>query len=85
LQAILQALSHPVRLRLLRTLARGPHTTGELAGAWNLSAPEVSRHVAVLKQAALVTSRRRGRFVMHVLDREALSRLGSDLLSALLR
>ncbi|WUG68056.1 helix-turn-helix domain-containing protein [Streptomyces sp. NBC_00457] len=27
----LEALAHPVRLRLLRTLARGPHTAGELA------------------------------------------------------
>ncbi|MFD0477575.1 DUF5937 family protein [Nonomuraea thailandensis] len=33
----LEALAHPVRLRLLRTLARGPHTTGELAHAWELS------------------------------------------------
>jgi len=38
----LEALAHPIRLRLLRTLARGPHTTGELARAWDLSAPEVS-------------------------------------------
>lgn len=35
----LEALAHPVRLRLLRTLARGPHTTGELAQAWELSPP----------------------------------------------
>lgn len=33
----LDALAHPVRLRLLRTLARGPHTNGELAHAWELS------------------------------------------------
>nr|WP_285104597.1 DUF5937 family protein [Promicromonospora sp. MEB111] len=45
----LEALAHPVRLRLLRTLARGPHTTGELAHAWELSPPEVSRHLAVLR------------------------------------
>jgi hypothetical protein len=42
----LEALAHPVRLRLLRTLARGPHTTGELAHVWDLSPPEVSRHLA---------------------------------------
>ncbi|MFF4241399.1 DUF5937 family protein [Actinomadura geliboluensis] len=46
----LDALAHPVRLRLLRTLARGPHTTGELAQAWELTPPEVSRHLGrVLK------------------------------------
>ncbi len=33
----LGALAHPVRLRLVRTLARGPHTTGEPALAWDLT------------------------------------------------
>ncbi|BBC98375.1 hypothetical protein HEP81_07529 [Streptomyces griseofuscus] len=36
----LKALAHPVRLRLLRTLARGAHTAGELAHARGLSAAE---------------------------------------------
>jgi hypothetical protein len=52
----LVALAHPVRLRLVRTLARGPHTTSELAQAWDLTPPEVSRHLAVLRRAGLLTS-----------------------------
>jgi Family of unknown function (DUF5937)/Helix-turn-helix domain len=35
----LEALAHPVRLRLVRTLARSPHTTSELARAWDLTPP----------------------------------------------
>ncbi|WP_328951108.1 helix-turn-helix domain-containing protein [Streptomyces sp. NBC_00184] len=81
----LTALAHPVRLRLLRTLARGPHTTGELAHAWELSPPEVSRHLAVLRHAGLLTARRRGRYVHHTLDLSAMTTLGTDLLSAVLR
>ncbi len=81
----LEALAHPVRLRLLRTLARGPHTTGELAHAWELSPPEVSRHLAVLRRAGLLTSRRHGRYVRHALDLPDLTALGSDLLAAVLR
>ncbi|MEU9199848.1 helix-turn-helix domain-containing protein [Streptomyces sp. NPDC048332] len=81
----LTALAHPVRLRLLRTLARGPHTTGELAQAWELSPPEVSRHLAVLRRAGLLTARRRGRYVHHTLDLSAMTTLGTDLLSAVLR
>ncbi|MFH8610678.1 DUF5937 family protein [Streptomyces sp. NPDC018029] len=81
----LEALAHPVRLRLLRTLARGPHTTGELAHAWELTAPEVSRHLAVLRRAGLLTSRRRGRYIHYALDLPALTALGTDLLSAVLR
>jgi DNA-binding transcriptional ArsR family regulator len=81
----LEALSHPVRLRLLRTLARGAHTTGELAHAWELSPPEVSRHLAVLRRAGLLTSQRHGRYVRYSLNLTDLTALGSDLLGAVLR
>ncbi|GKQ35771.1 DUF5937 family protein [Streptomyces sp. A012304] len=81
----LEALAHPVRLRLLRTLARGPHTTGELAHVWGLSLPEVSRHLAVLRRAGLLTSRRNGRHVRYTLDLPGVTALGTDLLAAVLR
>ncbi|MFI6156333.1 DUF5937 family protein [Kitasatospora sp. NPDC051170] len=84
-QQRLEALAHPVRLRLARTMARGPHTTGELAAAWQLTAPEVSRHLAVLRRAGLLTTRRRGRYVLYQLDLAVGTRLGSDLLEAMLR
>lgn len=81
----LEALAHPVRLRLLRTLARGPHTTGELAHTWELSPPEVSRHLAVLRKAGLLTPRRHGRYVRYTLNVPDLTALGTDLLAAVLR
>jgi DNA-binding transcriptional ArsR family regulator len=84
-QQRLEALAHPVRLRLARTLARGPATTGELAAAWSLSAPEVSRHLAVLRKAGLLTVRRRGRYVIYSLDLAISARLGADLVEAVLR
>ncbi|MEU8621893.1 DUF5937 family protein [Streptomyces sp. NPDC048623] len=81
----LEALAHPVRLRLLRTLARGAHTNGELARAWELSPPEVSRHLAVLRRAGLLTARRQGRYVRYTADLPGLTSLGTDLLEAVLR
>ncbi|MUN35529.1 MULTISPECIES: DUF5937 family protein [Actinomadura] len=81
----LEALAHPVRLRLLRTLARGPHTTSELADFWELSPPEVSRHLAALRRAGLLTSRRHGRYVRYTLNLPDLTALGTDLLAAVLR
>ncbi|MFD9431210.1 DUF5937 family protein [Streptomyces sp. NPDC060002] len=81
----LEALAHPVRLRLLRTLARSPQTNRELAYAWDLTPPEVSRHLAVLRRAGLLTAQRHGRYVRYTLDLPALTALGSDLLGAVLR
>ncbi|MEU3949076.1 DUF5937 family protein [Streptomyces sp. NPDC029526] len=79
------ALSHPARMRLCRHLARSTYTTSELAQMHGLTAPEVSRHLGVLKKAGLVTTRRRGRYVLHQLDVTVVARLGSDFLEAVLR
>lgn len=81
----IEALAHPVRMRLIRTLARGAHTTGELASTWHLSAPEVSRHLALLRKAGLLTTQRRGRYVFYELDLSATTAIGTDLIDALLR
>ncbi|MFI5803802.1 DUF5937 family protein [Streptomyces sp. NPDC051561] len=85
LQLRFEALAHPMRMRLCRLLARTPQTTGELADAYNITAPEVSRHLTVLKKAGLLTTRRRGRYVLHQLDMTVVARLGSDFLEGVLR
>ncbi|MGY4990792.1 DUF5937 family protein [Streptomyces nigrescens] len=84
-QQRLEALGHPMRMQLCRTLSRGPHTTGELAIAFGITSPEVSRHIATLKKAGLIQTRRRGRYVLHQLDLQVVARLGSDFLEGVLR
>ena len=84
-QQRLRALDHPMRLRLGRSLLAGPHTTTELSDIWEVSAPEISRHLAVLRDAGLVTVERRGRYVAYRLDVAAVARLGADVLEAMLR
>ncbi|MFI5757918.1 DUF5937 family protein [Streptomyces sp. NPDC051569] len=81
----LEAIAHPLRMRLCRSLARGAYTTGELADACGITAPEVSRHLAVMKKAGLLTTQRRGRYVLHQLDLAVVARLGSDFLEGMLR
>ncbi len=81
----MEALAHPMRMRLCRNLARSPYTTSELSDAHGITPPEVSRHLAVLKKAGLITTRRRGRYVLHQLDLTVVARLGSDFLEGVLR
>ncbi len=79
------ALSHPVRMRMCRHLARSAYTTSELAQVHGMTAPEISRHLSVLKKAGLISTRRRGRYVLHQLDVTVVARLGSDFLEGILR
>lgn len=85
LQLRMDALAHPMRMRLCRNLARAAYTTGELADSHRITAPEVSRHLSVLKKAGLITTRRRGRYVLHQLDLTVVARIGSDFLEGVLR
>jgi DNA-binding transcriptional ArsR family regulator len=68
-------------------VASTPQSTPASAAssAVSAAAPEVSRHLAVLRRAGLLTTRRRGRYVLYELDLPASARLGGDLLEAVLR
>ena len=57
------ALVGRTRASLLTTLGL-PRTTTQLASQLALSPPAVSQHLKVLKEAGLVTGRRRGRMVL---------------------
>ncbi|MGW1506473.1 ArsR/SmtB family transcription factor [Streptomyces mirabilis] len=85
MQLRLEALAHPVRLRLARTLARGAHITVELADSWQLTAPEVSRHLSVLRRAGLLRTRRRGGMCCTSSTCRSANGWGADLLEAVLR
>lgn len=55
------ALSDSTRRRILRSLAEGERTVGELARPFRISLPAVSRHLRVLERAGLLVQTRRGR------------------------
>ncbi len=67
-----QAISHEVRQRILVLLEVRERSVGELVAAFDVSQPTISRHLAVLKHAGIVTSRREGQQIYYALDEEGL-------------
>jgi DNA-binding transcriptional ArsR family regulator len=61
LSLALFAAAHPVRRELMSRLAERPKRITELASAFPISLPAVSRHLKVLEAAGLVTRRIEGR------------------------
>lgn len=55
-----RALSEPMRLRLLNTLMQGERTVGQLVEASGSGQANVSKHLAVLKDAGMVGTRKEG-------------------------
>jgi DNA-binding transcriptional ArsR family regulator len=70
-----RALSDPTRRQIMDLLRARPRITGEIASRFAISRIAVMRHLEVLAQAGLVTSRKRGRERWHYLNAVPLQRL----------
>jgi DNA-binding transcriptional ArsR family regulator len=53
----LEAIADPTRRRIVELLAQRDRTAGELVKEFDLSAPAISQHLNVLREAGLVTTR----------------------------
>jgi ArsR family transcriptional regulator len=62
---VARALSDPKRLCVLETLATGERSVGELSRDVGCQVPNMSQHLAVLRSAGLVTTRREGTTVIY--------------------
>jgi DNA-binding transcriptional ArsR family regulator len=63
-----KALSDPTRREILRLLGERERTAGEIVARFDVSQPAISRHLAVLRTAGLVTATRDGQSVVYALD-----------------
>jgi DNA-binding transcriptional ArsR family regulator len=63
LDRIFGALSDPTRRAVLRELANGEATVGQLSAPFNLAPATMSKHLRVLEQAGLIAQTRDGRFL----------------------
>lgn len=72
LDKIFEALASTPRRQILAYLSEAELSTSELAERFAMSAPAISRHLSVLENAGLVSSERRGQFVLYKLVRDNL-------------
>jgi DNA-binding transcriptional ArsR family regulator len=64
---LLAALAAPERLKIVRLLADGAHNVTQITDALKIPPLNVSHHLTVLKNARLIQSEKRGRFVIYSL------------------
>jgi len=63
--ALLKALAHPARLQVLCRLVEGEASVGELQPLTGLSMSALSQHLAVLRELALVRTRREAQTIYY--------------------
>jgi DNA-binding transcriptional ArsR family regulator len=79
-QQLIKALSSPIRREILWLVRDHELPAGEIATAFEVTAPTVSEHLAVLRAAGLVEMRVDGSFRRYRTNRAALDALGPDVL-----
>ena len=65
---LFKALHDPTRRRILEMLKQRDLTAGQIAQEFSMSAPSISYHLDLLRQARLVSSRKNGQFVTYSLE-----------------
>ena len=75
-----KALSDRTRRSILMSLESREQTVSEIVGQFHLSQPTISRHLAVLREANLVTDRRQGQHVIYRLNMSVLADSLSDFI-----
>lgn len=69
LENLFLSLSDKTRLRLLGLMADGEVSVGYLADTLGESQPKISRHLAYLRNAGLVSTRRDGKWIYYGIER----------------
>lgn len=82
-QEVFRALADPTRRAILKRLQKGALNAGEIGELFDITGASLSHHFAVLKQADLVRTERRGRNIVYSLNStvmEDLTRMVLDLI-----
>src|ERR1700734_3886884 len=76
-EATFQALADPIRRAVLDLLRRGSRPAGQIASAFPISRPAISKHLRLLRRAHLVREHREGRNRVYELSPEPLRAVDS--------
>lgn len=75
--AVFRALADPTRRAVLDLLRRGSQPAGQIASAFPVSRPAISKHLRLLRRAHLVREHREGRHRVYQLNPEPLRAVDS--------
>ncbi len=75
------ALSDPTRRQILELLKTQDFSAGDLGKNFPITAPSLSHHLSVLKQAGLIASRRQGQEIIYSINLSAFEELAEAIIS----
>lgn len=79
LAELFKALSHPVRVRLLRRLSTSKRYCGDLVADSGLAQSTISHHLRILREAGLIDVEEEGTRTCYSINRQQLQFIGERL------
>ena len=80
---VFEAIAQPTRREILRLLAGGERSAGDVASRFDVTQPAISQHLKVLKETGLVSERREGTRRLYSVRPEGLADLHAFLADVL--
>ena len=74
-QETFKALSDPTRRESLRLLRDGAKTAGEIGRHFSMTGATISHHLAVLREAGLISDEKRGKYIYYELNLSVLDEI----------
>jgi DNA-binding transcriptional ArsR family regulator len=71
MNSLFKALDDPTRRKILIMLKSGHLNAGQIANAFDMTKPSISKHLDILKTANLVGAKKSGQFVFYSLNKSA--------------
>lgn len=65
---VFKAMNDPARREILTMLRQSDMTAGEIVAKFNMTAPSISHHLDKLKRAGLVTTIKKGQYVLYAIN-----------------
>ena len=78
--AVFRALADPTRREIIKLLRKKEMTSGDIAGHFQSAWPTISRHLAVLKDAVLISAERNGNSIHYELNTTVLQDIAEHLM-----
>lgn len=78
---VFKALGDPTRRDILKLLGNKDMNAGEIAEHFTISKPALTKHLDILREAELVTSEKKGQYVVYSINVTVLQEALSSFLS----
>ncbi|HAT4079488.1 autorepressor SdpR family transcription factor [Clostridium perfringens] len=78
---VFKALSDETRREILKLLSKKDMSAGEISDHFNMSRPSISKHLEILRKAELISSERKGQFIIYSINTSVIQEVLGNFLS----